>query len=132
MDFTKEELRKHQTRYAGPWGREEQREGVESSQQFNDSHRLVQTCYIPGPSYILFIGFIIHIPCKEGITCHSHFTDEQSEAQRHWMPSCKGLSQQVNQDCSIPKPCFQLVTILNIEGTNRECEREKKTRSQLC
>lgn len=76
----KEELRKHQTRYARPWGREEQREGVESSQQFNDSHRLVQTCYIPGSSHILFIGFIIHIPCKEGIACHSHFIDEQSEA----------------------------------------------------
>lgn len=41
----------HKGRDAEAWGREEK---SKSSQQFNDSHSLVQTYYIPGLSYIIY------------------------------------------------------------------------------
>lgn len=74
MCFAKGELRQDQTRDAVAWGREEKRvRGLTAVSRLMTATVQCRPPIYPAP-HILFIGFIIYIPC------HSHFTDEQSEA----------------------------------------------------
>lgn len=109
--LTKGELRRWD---AGAWGRGqggkerggqgrggEGRERAESCQQFNGSHSSLQTCYVPGPSYILPINFIIHMSCKEGFLAIP--TSQMSKVmlrESEWFAG-QGQSQHVNQTVRI-------------------------------
>ena len=84
------------------WEREER---SEHSQQFNDSHSLVQTNYISGPSYMFHIGFIVHVPYKEGILAIPISQMSKVRLRDIGYLASKGLSQHGNQDCPILTPC---------------------------
>lgn len=102
MSFTKEELRQHQTRDGEAWEREER---SEHSQQFNDSRSLVQTNDRSGPSYMLYIDFIVYVPCKEGILAIPISQISKVRLRDIGYLARKGLSQSGKQDYPILMLC---------------------------